>query len=40
MGKFLMGFLSGMVSIFAMGWLLCEIAEHCDLPLEIPEDNT
>lgn len=39
MKRFLCGVLTGMLAVLLGGFALCEVAEHCNLPLEIPEDE-
>lgn len=38
MRKFILGLITGAVAVLAGSYILCEVAEHCDLPLEVPED--
>lgn len=36
MKKFVFGVISGIAAVLIGGFILCEVAEHCDLPLEVP----
>lgn len=37
MKKFIFGVIAGVAATLLGGFVLCEVAEHCDLPLEVPE---
>lgn len=38
MKKFILGFVMGALAVLTGSFVLCEVADHCDLPLEVPED--
>ncbi len=35
--RFILGVVAGIAATLLGGFILCEVAEHCDLPLEVPE---
>ena len=37
MKKFILGVVAGNDATLLGGFILSEVAEHCDLPLEVPE---
>ena len=37
MGQFFYGFAVGVISVLLGGFILCEVAEHCELPLEVED---
>lgn len=37
--KTIIAFVAGVASVLLGGWILCEVAEHCDLPLEVDTDD-
>ena len=37
MKKILFGVIAGIAVTLVGGFFLCEVAEHCDLPLEVPK---
>ena len=38
MKMFILGVAAGIAATLLGGFILCEVAEHCDLPLEVPEE--
>ena len=38
MKKIIAGIITGVAVVLVGGFILCEVAEHCDLPLEVPEE--
>ncbi len=38
MKKILFGVIAGIAVTLVGGFILCEVAEHCDLPLEVLSD--
>lgn len=39
MKNFIFGVATGIAVALLGGYVLCEVAEHCDLPLEVPADE-
>ena len=38
MKRFILGVVAGIAATLLGGFILCEVAEHCDLPLEVQDE--